>query len=1240
MFIIDDIILNKLANSSLEAVKDKFTRHPRFIKLLEKFNLKPNKPPQDFAGVYVYTLIEYGAGKPKAILELFNQKEIQAAFNQAFQQDNPQIFLQEVEDYLASCNLGDELISQEIDCQRELAEFTALFIEVVKRLRTPDDVRRDNILTNIERGLKEVREQLQQINSLAEIKSLLEQLTESSQQLSPSLEQESKLAKELRSWFTTLGYSFEPYKVITEDYFEWIINIPGRRRFERILVRGVDGEVGIHDLNQVREVVERNNTDEGWIVAPRRVSSAARDELKQEDNRVFCYTFDELLDETADFSGYFDWLEQEVKSRAIDRTYVPLGCKKEEVNPKTQERVGVSSYGEEQRGIDGYIDVWLDDPAKEHISILGEFGTGKTWFAFHYAWTALEKYLAAKKRGTQRPRLPLVIPLRDYAKAVTVESLFSEFFFRKHEMKLPGYSAFEQLNRMGKLLLIFDGFDEMAARVDRQAMVNNFWELAKVVVPGTKAILTCRTEHFPEAKEGRRLLNAQLQASTSNLTGQPPQFEVLELEKFTEEQIQQVLSFKTDEKTVEKVMGNEQLLDLARRPVTIELILEALPEIEAGKAIDISRIYLYAVRRKLERDIKAERTFTSMEDKLYFLCELSWEMLSTDRMSLNYKEFPSRIRGCFGAKVEGQKDLDHWHYDMMGQTMLVRNAEGDYYPAHRSLLEFFVAFKFAAELGILAADFREVITGDCVEGSDSHREAQAYTWSAYFQQKREGNVAESSPLLEFMAEDIAQLAKTVGFQPISLAILELLEDMIVDDLEEVKSRLLRIIKLTGGKDEVGYVGGNLATLLAYLNSGLLPDYDFSQANLIGFNASLIGWEVGFLDHYLNLDLSRSSFRESNLTNANLSDCKLTAVDFRSSNLDGIKFHPKKFYDMSFHPKEAQLVISSNKEIILWDLNTWSLKARVNSTNCPIVQYTPDGTQIVNSKEGGFEVRDAQTLQLISEHHNSFVEYHNSFVDLDDDGKNPNHSSPLCFTFEANSNRLFLGCRNSCIHVWDFVKKEEVAILQQHQADIVDITISPNNQYFFSSSGFDIIVWSLENLNLITEKSLKLRNSCNPVYYSNDELICVDNQSVCFVDLITLEIKESFSIRELRTPFRIAISLDKSLLYVVTWEEFCIIDLLQKQTIYHLEFEDIVPPLFIEKRNVGIPIGAEFIGFNQEYQNIVILLPTGAILVFDIKSKQVVNTIWPLPDVRDANFTNATGLTEELKYWLAAYGAIV
>ena len=76
-----------------------------------------------------------------------------------------------------------------------------------------------------------------------------------------------------------------------------------------------------------------------------------------------------------------------------------------------------------------------------------------------------------------------------------------------------------------------------------------------------------------------------------------------------------------------EVMGNSQLLDLARRPVMVDLILAALPDIEAGKPVDMARVYLYAVTRKMENDIRSDRTFTSLADKLYFLCELSWEML-------------------------------------------------------------------------------------------------------------------------------------------------------------------------------------------------------------------------------------------------------------------------------------------------------------------------------------------------------------------------------------------------------------------------------------------------------------------------------------------------------------------------------------------------------------------------------------------------------------------------------------
>ncbi|MEO1374068.1 MAG: NACHT domain-containing protein, partial [Cyanobacteria bacterium J06635_10] len=660
-------------------------------------------------------------GKPKCLLEFFRQEDIKQAFRKAFAHNNPSILLGEVEAFLDAYALGDEIKALQLDVMREVAAFATIFIEVTKRSRTSAEVLNSNQLISLHQSIVLILEQLDRLPTLEGIRTEMARLSAGEENKGgnflPKSSTSIALAQEMRGWFETLGYRFEKYEVWQDDYFEWIINIPVRRnRYDRVFIRGMTGEVGIKDVQAIDSKVEEQKTDEGWLVTDRRISKAARDEVEKVENQhLDCFTFDELVASDADFSGYLDWLEAEVKRRGIDKNYVPLACTKEELDPVSKRTIGISRYQQEDGWIEGYIDRWLDDPAKEHISILGEFGTGKTWFALHYAWIALQRYRDAQNRGVQLPRLPLVIPLRDYAKAVSVESLFSEFFFRQYEIPIPGYSAFEQLNRMGKLLLIFDGFDEMAARINRQEMINNFWELAKVVVPGAKVILTCRTEHFPEAQEGRALLNAELKASIANLTGETPQFEVLELEKFDENQIRQVLSLQTEVATVERIMSNSQLLDLARRPVLTELILEALPDIAAGKPVDMSRVYLYAVRRKMERDIKAERTFTSLADKMYFLCELAWEMLSTDQMSLNYRLFPDRIRRLFGSAVEEEKDLDHWHYDMMGQTMLIRNADGDYTPAHRSLLEFFVAYKFAGELGVLADDFVEVVRGESDE---------------------------------------------------------------------------------------------------------------------------------------------------------------------------------------------------------------------------------------------------------------------------------------------------------------------------------------------------------------------------------------------------------------------------------------------------------------------------------------------------------------------------------------------
>ncbi len=1053
-----DTIIGAISSIANPIIKDKFQRSETVIKLLKKFNLDPEHPLPDFSSVYAYTLVEYGVGKPKPILELFRESEIKQAFRQAFDRNSPAIFLKQGEDFLDAYALGDQIKDLGLDIRREFAAFSAVFIAVTKRTRNPNEVLTNHQIDSVHKQIVAVQERIDRLPTLEGMRAEIARLAVENNPALPAgnetaaKSQEFALAQQMRGWFEILGYDFEPYQVWEDNYFEWIIRIPVRRgRFDRILIRGMAGEAGIQDVGALKQSVKTQKTDEGWLVTARRISKAARKEVDKPENRhLDCYTFDELIDVDADFSGYIAWLENEVQRRQIEGKYVPLGCTKAELDAVNKRQIDASYYGEEDGWIDGYIDVWMDDPAKEHISVLGEFGTGKTWFAFHYAWTALQRYKQAKERGTQRPRLPLIITLRDYAKALNVENVLAGFFFTQHNIRLNS-EVFDQLNRMGKLLLIFDGFDEMAAKCDRQQTINNFWELAKVIVPGAKVILTCRTEHFPEAKEGRALLNAELKASTANLSGETPQFEVLELAAFDDDQIRQVLSHQADAETVAQVMNNPQLLDLARRPVMAELILESLPDIQAGKPVDMSRVYLYAVRRKMERDIKAERTFTSLADKLFFLCELSWEMLSTDQMSLNYRLFPDRIRRLFGAVVQAEKDLDHWHYDMMGQTMLIRNAEGDYSPAHRSLLEFFVAYKLAAELGVLPADFTELSQAQLY--LDNSVESVDYTWSGYFsrQADRAGEIVPIPALKGFVSESFGQLRNSLGREPLTKAVMDLLVPMLAktEFVGEVKSRLLEVLEATKGKTEaeVGYIGGNAATVLVKIDSAALEGRDLSGAVIKG------------------ADFSDASLRRVNFAGANLNDCDfikafatLFAVAFSpdskllaTGGTDGVvrcwdvangkelltcKGHSSWVGSVAFSPDGKTLASgSADQTVKLWDchsgecLRTW----QGHSDLVRSVAFSPDGKTLASGSND-------RTVKLWDCHRGECLQTwqgHSNWV--------------LSVSFSPDGKTLASGGNDSTVKLWDCRSGDCLQTWQGHSNWVRSVAFSPDGKTLASSS---------------------------------------------------------------------------------------------------------------------------------------------------------------------------------------------
>ena len=489
------------------------------------------------------------------------------------------------------------------------------------------------------------------------------------------------LAWQLRQWFEALDYPLEREPELGNHYTDLYIRVPERRRqYKQTLVRAKDGAIESSDVERASELL-RGSVQEVWLVSYRRISPAAKEEAARRKS-VLLYTLDELVEEDVSFDSYFEWLDEQVRKADIDRLYVPLAVTVNEVDKAGEFRTS-STYDD----VAVYVDQWLQDTDREHLSLLGEFGTGKSWFALKYAHDMVQDYRRAQKRGLQRPRLPLVIRLREYARGFKdVGALLTEFVFREHEIRIQSVRVLETLNRMGRLLFIFDGFDEMAARVDQQKMVDNFWSLASILGPGSKAILTCRSEYFRFAQQAREVLGGKLRGSFIKGASRTAKFQVATLNMLDEPRIRKVFSLRlSDPVLIESVLVNPKLVDLARRPIMIDLLLEAMPYLPAER-IDLAQVYYQAVKRKMERDITSERTFTSMADKVFFMCEISWEMLSANSLKIHYKEVPATVRAYFGSQAGTAADEDYWRHDLLSQTLLVRDDDGDWCasrPLHR-----------------------------------------------------------------------------------------------------------------------------------------------------------------------------------------------------------------------------------------------------------------------------------------------------------------------------------------------------------------------------------------------------------------------------------------------------------------------------------------------------------------------------------------------------------------------------
>lgn len=497
--------------------------------------------------------------------------------------------------------------------------------------------------------------------------------------------EEYSVANEVRDLLQVMGYKVSETDGIGSR--RWLL---AEKRSEGKHIKRLtlcsSSDLGSGDVDAMLAKIGADPDADGWLVAPSnaRISREAHD-LAGTSDRVQVLSLAQFYAQMVPFEDYLELLVREYESSDIPRYYVDLGARKPQFDVTRSSVIREDSF----KPIDEYIDSWLGSSDQNHVSILGDYGTGKTWFCRRYAAKQAKRYLADPEHN----RIPILIPLRDFTKTLKIEPLVTDALVNTYGLQLGGgFATFQHLNRYGRLLVIFDGFDEMESKVDEIVTVQNFEELAKAVAPGgkSKVILTCRTPYFQSNLQELALLTGEGEEHIDLKSR--PNFDIMYLEPFDDEQIKEALRKRVSESWeyyYQQIKSTYDLPNLARRPVMIEMIVDTLPDVKDLSAINPAVLYQKYTDKWIKKNIEEERTFLDADSKRIFMEELAWEMYRTGSLRLHYTDIPGKVQSHFGLSTK--VTVDYYEHDIRAQSYLVRDHEGQYVFAHKSFMEFFIA---------------------------------------------------------------------------------------------------------------------------------------------------------------------------------------------------------------------------------------------------------------------------------------------------------------------------------------------------------------------------------------------------------------------------------------------------------------------------------------------------------------------------------------------------------------------
>ena len=346
------------------------------------------------------------------------------------------------------------------------------------------------------------------------------------------------------------------------------------------------------------------------------------------------------------------------------------------------------------------IDEWLKDLEWNQLTLLGDAGTGKSFLSRMIAYRLVREFL---KSPLERP-LPVLIDLRNADREFSLEGLVLTHL-AKNGLARVSFDVFMYVLAQGNIVLILDGFDEMAARVTRQVTNRNFHELARAVQGKAKVLLTCRTHYFKSRTEEEEVVLGGRQSYGSE-TARDLYWELIARSGFRiaylrpfditqiEEYIRRAKPGEVDN-AIEKIRKTYNLMELSQRPMLLEMIVKSLDAL-TGKEVNAATLYEVFTDAWIHRD--QWRDVLQPDAKLAFLKALAYSLWDADATRIHHEQLFSQLKQELAAYIKDPQHLAEVDAEIRTASFLSRDDGGNYGFAHKSYAEFFFARHLASEL--------------------------------------------------------------------------------------------------------------------------------------------------------------------------------------------------------------------------------------------------------------------------------------------------------------------------------------------------------------------------------------------------------------------------------------------------------------------------------------------------------------------------------------------------------------